>query len=277
MLRKIYYLLSPSQRLVARRLAFLPVDIMESLTGKRKKNIPPRGMIFTGAGDFVKAGARFLSFFQKYGGLMPHHRVLDVGSGIGRMALPLTTFLSDTGSYEGFDIVKTGVEWCQKNITAKHPNFHFKLIALKNDLYSSEGGEAAEFRFPYEDEEFDFVFLTSVFTHMVPSETSNYMKEISRVLKPGGKCLATFFVFDHQLTTSPRQKSSFEFPVDHGYYKLMDPRVTSANVAFKYEYIEKKLARDNNLLIKKFVPGYWQGFAENKDIDFQDMLIFEKP
>ncbi|TVQ12279.1 MAG: class I SAM-dependent methyltransferase [Bacteroidetes bacterium] len=275
MLRKLYYLFSPSQRLMVRRLAFLPYDIWDSLTGKRNNNIPPRGMIFTGAGDFINAGKLFLEFFRQYGELKPHHRVLDVGSGIGRMALPLTTFLSEEGSYEGFDIVNTGVKWCQKNISTHHPNFNFKLIALKNDLYSSEGDEAAELKFPYNNEEFDFVFLTSVFTHMVPSETKNYMKEISRVLKPSGKCLATFFVFDYQLPSTPI-KPSFGFPVDHGYYKLMDPRVKSANVAFKYDYIEKELAHDNKLRIKKFVPGYWQGLEKNKDIDFQDILVFEK-
>ena len=38
--------------------------------------------------------------------LSPDHRVLDIGCGTGRMAIPLTSFLSKKGSYEGFDIVR---------------------------------------------------------------------------------------------------------------------------------------------------------------------------
>ena len=38
-------------------------------------------------------------------GLKPEHRVLDIGCGVGRVALPLTRYLT-SGTYDGFDIVK---------------------------------------------------------------------------------------------------------------------------------------------------------------------------
>ncbi len=275
MLRKLYYLLSPSQRLLVRRIVFYPVDLWETLTGKRDSSIPPRSMIYTGAGDFVSAGKVYVSFFLKYGGLQPHHRVLDVGSGIGRMALPLTTYLNEKGSYEGFDVVETGVKWCQKNISAKHPLFRFQHINLRNDLYSSSGHNASTFRFPYPDADFDFVFLTSVFTHMLPDETENYMKEVSRVLKPGGTCLATFFVFDAGKKGS-HGNGKFRFEHNMGHYKLMDNKVKSANVAFESSYIEKKLAHENNLKIKHMIHGYWNGGPQSVENDFQDIIVFSK-
>jgi len=276
MLRKIYYLLNPAQRLMARRIAFLPVDIIEKTLRLRNKNIPPRGMIYTGTGDFIRAGQLYLSLFTKYGMLNPDHRVLDVGSGIGRMALPLTGYLNKEGSYEGFDIVQSGVNWCSKNITSRYPNFRFRLVHLKNDLYSLQGKAAEEFSFPYSDNEFDFVFLTSVFTHMVPDEVENYMKEISRVLKPGGRCFATFFVFGGNLVKGSG-RSYFSFPIDHGYYKLLDPRVKSANVAFRLDYIEETLARANQLKLQTFVPGYWRDLDKKKvSEDFQDIIVFKK-
>ncbi|QLK35236.1 hypothetical protein H0H25_02560 [Flavobacterium psychrophilum] len=49
------------------------------------------------------------------------------------MAIPFTNYLSTTGKYEGFDIVKIGIDWCTKNISSRFPNFNFKLIPLKND------------------------------------------------------------------------------------------------------------------------------------------------
>lgn len=276
MIRKLYYLLSPSQRLLVRRIAFFPIDVVETLTGIRDRNIPPRGMIFTGTGDFKKAGQQYLELFIKHGGLQSDHRVLDVGSGIGRMALPLTSFLSEKGSYEGFDIVPSGVKWCQENISRRFPRFSFKLIHLKNDLYSINGKEADGFTFPYPDKEFDFVFLTSVFTHMVPREVENYMKEISRVLKPGGTCFSTFFIYNNFQQESTG-KPFFTFPIDHGYYRLMDQRVQSANVAFRQSYIEQTLAADNNLRIKTILPGYWNDLTtKNSRADFQDIVVFLK-
>ena len=37
------------------------------------------------------------------------------------------------------------------------------------------------------------MFLTSVFTHMLPPSVRRYLNEIRRVVKPGGRVLATFF------------------------------------------------------------------------------------
>jgi SAM-dependent methyltransferase len=275
MLRNIYYLLSPAQRLVARRLAFLPVDFFEKITGRRKGEIPPRGMIYTGTGDFLLAGKLFLEVFKTYGNLKPNHRVLDVGSGIGRMAIPLTGFLNDQGSYEGFDIVPAGVNWCTKRISSKYANFNFRLVHLKNDLYSDTGENASDFRFPYADEEFDFVFLISVFTHMLPEEVENYMKEIGRVLKKGGHCLSTFFVFGEEKEAESNPK--FAFKLDHGHYRLMHHKVESANVAFQYEYINTVLAHPHNMKVVHFLPGYWDcQTRKNERMDFQDIVVFRK-
>jgi len=277
MLRKLYYLLTPAQRLIARRIAFLPVDLFETFTGRRHELVPPRGMIFTGTGDYVKAGQHFLTLFRRFGHLKPHHRVLDVGSGIGRMALPLTGYLSEQGSYEGFDIVETGVNWCQRKISTRYPNFNFRLIHLKNDLYSSTGAEATSFRFPYKDQEFDFIILTSVFTHMLPREVENYLNEISRVLKPGGYCLSTFFLFGNNIPEET-DDSFFSFPQDHGFYRLLDARVKSANVAFESKYLEKSMIIPTGLVIDQILPGFWR----NKTLasqceDFQDIVIIGKP
>ena len=167
-LRKLYYALPPAWRFLARRLYYLPADLYEGLSGRRDAMTPPRGLIYTGSGDFRAQGEKMRQYFVELAGLQPHHRVLDVGSGIGRIAAPLTDYLDEQGSYEGFDVVEVGVRWCEKAISRRFPNFRFKYVDLDNDLYRSGGGSAADFRFPYADEDFDFVVLTSVFTHMLP-------------------------------------------------------------------------------------------------------------
>src|SRR5436853_5461052 len=127
--------------------------------------VPPAEMIYTGDGDFLGIGREFLEYFIKLGNLRPSDRVLDVGAGLGRMAIPLTQYLSKRGRYEGFDAVKLGVEWCQERISRTYPNFRFRFADIHNTCYNPEGQiKAQDFKFPYADGSFDFVFLASVFT-----------------------------------------------------------------------------------------------------------------
>jgi len=54
--RKLYYLLSPSLRLIIRRIYYSPIDLLEKVTHKRRGLVPPRDLIFVGSGDFKKTG-----------------------------------------------------------------------------------------------------------------------------------------------------------------------------------------------------------------------------
>ena len=120
--------------------------------------------------------------------------MLDVGCGIGRMALPLTCYL-EGGSYAGFDVGREMVRWCQRTITPRWPNFEFSWASVYNGKYNPFGKHAGtEFRFPYEDACFDFAFATSLFTHLLRDEVHHYLGETARVLRPGGTCLLTFFL-----------------------------------------------------------------------------------
>lgn len=274
-LRQLYYALSPKLRRTARRVYYAPIDLWDTITGKRNDLQPPRGMVFTGGGDFTKQGEEFLQHFKNLGKLQPHHRVLDIGSGIGRMAIPLTQYLNKNGRYDGFDIVKEGVAWCKKNIAAKYPNFHFQQVHLKNDLYSNEGASAAYFTFPFNDQLFNFSFLTSVFTHMLPEQVDNYLKEIARVTVKDGRCLATFFLYNEEILTRIQDKGAFSFQYDYGKYRLMDEAVKSANVAFEMAYL-KEMAAKHGLKVVSIHHGFWSGLEKTSCLNFQDIVILEK-
>jgi ubiquinone/menaquinone biosynthesis C-methylase UbiE len=275
-LRKIFYTLPVSWRYTARKLYYAPIDLIEGATGKRDALTPPKGMIFTGSGDFRQQGRDLVKTFEKLGGLQPNHRVLDIGSGIGRIAVGLTEYLNKEGSYEGFDVMERGVVWCQKNITSRFPNFKFLYTPLKNDLYRDDGESADNFRFPYDDNSFDSIILTSVFTHMMDTEVKHYMGEIQRVLKPTGKCFATYFLLDDVSKKGMKTKESFNFPYDYGHYRLMDDKVKSANIAFEMEYLEKDLVAENNLTLEAVHLGWWSGRDRDKCESFQDIVILGK-
>jgi ubiquinone/menaquinone biosynthesis C-methylase UbiE len=274
-LRSFYYSVPPSWRLALRRMYYFPIDIIEGITGKRDSLTPPKGKIFTGSGDFIKQGKVFLQHFVKLGGLAPEHAVLDVGSGMGRMAVPLTKYLSSKGSYEGFDIMPDAVKWCNEHISKEFPNFNFKCAALSNSLYTNAGEESASFSFPYPDGQFDFVFLTSVFTHMMPADVTQYLNEISRVLKSNGKCFATFFYLDDQAIRFMADQEKPFFPYCLGSYFLHNLKVPEANIGFTPEYIDTALL-PTQLQIVHIYPGWWSSRAKSDSVDFQDIIIFKK-
>lgn len=272
LIRKLFYTLPVGLRYTARRLYYLPADIFN----KRDALVPPKGMIYTGTGDYLKIGKETFAHFLKYGNITPESNVLDIGSGIGRMAVPFTNFLKENGSYEGFDIVKMGVDWCTENISSRYPNFTFRHIDLRNDLYNLKTKHtAADFVFPYPDNHFDFVFLTSVFTHMMPKDMEHYISEIKRVLKPGSRCFATFFILDKQSEDAMYKSGGKFFPYKYGTYSLMDKNVKEANIAYQKDYIFG-LLEEEGLQTVEFFRGFWSGLPSGELNEHQDVLIFEK-
>ncbi|MFQ5512014.1 MAG: class I SAM-dependent methyltransferase [Candidatus Krumholzibacteriia bacterium] len=216
-----------------RRICYFPLDTVDQLLGRRDRLTPPRGLMFVGRGDFKETGEDYLHTFVALGGLQPHHRVLDVGCGVGQMAVPLTGFLTAEGSYEGFDVVPAGIRWCRKNITARFPNFQFHTVDNYNKEYNPKGNRpTGGYRFPYENETFDFVFLTSVFTHMLPADVRNYLTEIRRVLKRGSRCLITFFLLgDTAGNGLPAGRTHFRHRRD-GYWTI-DSRTPERGIAYE--------------------------------------------
>ncbi|MFN4260428.1 MAG: class I SAM-dependent methyltransferase [Gemmataceae bacterium] len=201
--------------------------------------LPPPEWNFVGDGDFTAIGELLLRRFIDVGGLCPHHHVLDVGCGIGRMAIPLTGYLSSAARYEGFDIVPRGIQWCQEHITPCYPNFHFQWIDLYNQAYHPNGSIAPHrFCFPYADQSFDFVLLTSVFTHLLPAELENYLFEIARVLKIGGRCFATFFLLNPEARERIRLgKSAFDFRFGTQTCRCCQPHVPEQAVAYDEDHV----------------------------------------
>lgn len=275
-LRKVYYRLRPGQRRLVRRLFYLPRDVYDSLLNKRPPLVPPRGRIFTGQGDFVAIGNNFLDLFIRHCGLQPHHHILDVGCGIGRIARPLTAYLNENGSYEGFDIVKDGIEWCQKHYLP-FPHFQFTWMPLLNDLYNLESDhDAANLHFPYDDNSFDLVVLTSVFTHMQAGEVKNYLMEISRVLKKDAYCFATFFLITEDSEKHLDQSNNPFFPYRYEHYFLHNKQVKNANIAYRHDYA-LAMIHEAGLIADQFHPGWWAGNPRDKCMDFQDVLVLKKP
>lgn len=278
--RNLWYKLSSNQRFLIRKLYYFPVDLYDRITGKRNKYVPPRGYIYTGssagAKNYLKQGVHQLELLKRYADLLPENKVLDIGSGVGRTAIALKDYLNNNGRYEGFDVVKLGVDWCTSKITKDFPSFKFTYIPLFNDLYNKSTLKAEKFIFPYERNYFDAIFSFSVFTHMQIAEIQNYFREISKVLKKDGLVFSTFFLYDNDNENFIATREGFSFSVKKEGYRLMNKNVKSGNIAIHKDKLQQMLSKEN-LEAVNIVDGFWKDEKRNLEkIEYQDILVFKK-
>ena len=65
--------------------------------------------------------------------------------------------------------------------------------------YNASGvHQARDYRLPFSDASFDMVLLKSVFTHMLPDDLRGYLREVSRVIKPGGRAVISYFLLNEE-------------------------------------------------------------------------------
>jgi ubiquinone/menaquinone biosynthesis C-methylase UbiE len=143
--------------------------------------------------NFEEVGNMLVAMLNNEGMTAAGTDFLDAGCGCGRVArfLPPTQI----GSYIGFDRHPGMIRWCQDTISTRDSRFTFQHFDLRSVYFDFGWGNysgsirAASFRFPYSDAQFDAILLASVFTHTPMEEIAHYLKELNRVLKPGGKVL----------------------------------------------------------------------------------------
>ncbi len=250
---------------LGKRLSHRPVPIFPD---------PPTAFIAEVGGAWSYVANEFLDYFIDLGGLKPTDSVLDVGCGVGRMAYGLVNYLARSSRYDGFDIIPELITWAQREISPLYPNFQFRHAPIYNSFYNPTGHlKSTEFIFPYEDASFEFVFLTSVFTHMPGDEIRHYMREIRRVLKPGGRVLISCFLLNSeslQLIAAGKSTLDISNPLDDGKVASLD-RPDFAR-GFE-EGLFKGWLETHSLSVLDTLYGSWCGRADF--VSYQDLLIVQ--
>ncbi len=219
-----------------------------------------------------------------YGRITASSSVLEIGCGLGRIAFPLR-FLLRQGAYEGFDICADKIEFLQRSFQPAWPSFRFHHADIHNTFYNPHGGiQPTEYRFPAADRSFDVVFAASVFTHMLPGNTAHYLRESARVLKPGGRCVFSFFLLDHYRPGQPRPlgfaKPDFDFEHPYGGhgddFAMAFPQDPERMTAYRLRMIRRFAAEAGMETAGDPVPGLWSGSAEAA-VGAQDLVVLRKP
>lgn len=261
--------LRPQVRLLWLRL----LDAADAVTGRRPPMVPPRRRIEQVGGlDFGATGRHLLEVAVHAGRLRADESVLDAGCGIGRFAVPLTAFLT-AGSYRGFDLDRAAIRWCRSEITARFPRFRFTCLDVRNSYYNPRGRMAPEaVVFPYDEGEFDFVLAASLFTHLAPAAARRYLEQCARVLRPGGRLLASFFLLGADGGDNGTAKLRFGTPLEG--MAVADASRPEAAVAYTRRWLEDASARAG-FELQEVHRGFWRG--DGGALSYQDFVLAVRP
>jgi ubiquinone/menaquinone biosynthesis C-methylase UbiE len=254
LLRAVYHSLPPSVAKISYRTfwtarSFRDRRLKHQLFSEKAPLVPPFYLMEDGPRDYREFKQNGIDTFQRFLslGLRPEDKILDIGSGIGRKTLPLLDYMT-TGTYDGIDPVAKQVRWCQEKITSRYPKFRFQRIDVWSKNYNPSGTvQPSEYRFPFEDAQFDFVMLGSVFTHMFPDDVDHYIGEISRVLKPGGKGWVTFFLLNKDSEIAIADKTStldLAYEVEQG-SRVDNPNRMESAIGHQEQLVRQMFAKHN--------------------------------
>lgn len=107
--------------------------------------------------------------------LRPGDRVLDAGCGNGVLTRPIADIVGPSGEVWGIDPAPDMIRVAMQAARRSNNAAHFKLAAME--------------QLPFQDASFDVVLVSLVLHHLPPDVKIAGLKEIHRVLKPGGRLL----------------------------------------------------------------------------------------
>ncbi len=175
-------------------------DMRLRRTADRDMPIPPGNLLLvTGAtrdadwfltSGTATAGA-FRSALQRIDRPIGSFRsVLDFGCGCGRV---LRQWREDTGpTFHGTDYNPRLVGWCNENLGC--------ATVTQNDLSPP---------LAYADARFDLCYAVSVFTHLPEPMQDAWLRELHRVIEPGGILIVTLSGEGDLIRTTPEEQERF--------------------------------------------------------------------
>jgi len=146
-------------------------------------------------------GKRQLDRLIMYG-LMPEHKLLDMGCGRLRGGLHFIDYL-DLGNYTGNDISGEILEKARLFLHEKELEDKEPRLYQTNDMYFNE----------VKGRTFDYIHAQSVLSHMPPEDIESLFFNVSKIMHPDSQFFASFFLTEENNFYSSNQKRNFHYPL----------------------------------------------------------------
>jgi len=220
-------------------------DLLPKLMYKEVSKIPPNHLrIRVGVANRFLAnhvsyvsGAKDFWMHAFHAGLCRlDSTIVDIGCGCGRYTHHLRDYRFGperfSGKYIGIDIDEEMLNWCRRNFDSERFSFHRSNHDSK--AYKAVGNPEAYYVLPMADEGADFVFSTSLFTHLLEKEVANYCRESYRVLKRDCFMAMACFSMDHPPPTFG-DRHTFGFRMGNAHVESVS--VPEAVVAYEEKFL----------------------------------------
>ena len=229
---------------------------------------------------FIQKGNELFNLLIDYGKIKPDFKILDIGCGLGRIAKPLTNFLSSEGEYWGTDIAKDSIEWCNKEYSNNFPNFNFVWQDIYNKSYNPNGNRKnPNLTFNFENSSMDCIILFSVFTHMFINDVEKYMMEIGRILKPGKKCIISWYLLNEYSIKNIKAGQCRNDIIEEFKYEIPEGLTTRKDepeycMSYNEDFVKSLYSKSGLIIEDPIKYGAWSGRSDG--YRFQDFLFATK-
>ncbi|MBV8096103.1 MAG: class I SAM-dependent methyltransferase [Acetobacteraceae bacterium] len=228
-----------------------------------------------GGGYPFPIAVHFMSHLVQYADLCRTDNIWDIGCGCGRLAAALTQHIGEQGSYCGVDVIAGLVDFANRHIASRFPNFRFLTLQQKNPAYARWQSAGKSPVLKSLDEAcapgtIDLCIATSLFTHLDTAMTRGTLQSMHRALKPDGRAFISLFLLDRVTSEAMRRGTpAFRFSHQHERGVWVENAASPLSaLAFSLEAFFELLA-EQRFYVDKMLYGGWAGrrrFTSGQDI-----------